>query len=781
MTKQIAALLSALDEPGTFAAQRRSSAGDLEIRVAGAGTLRLPVTPSAARKLIGRAAPARYGLRTKTIHDEQVRKTWEIAKERVRLPGGDEWAALLRKQLDLLAIDLGLPGRTLRAELHNMLVYEPGQFFITHQDSEKSDTMIATLVVILPSSYEGGELVVHHHREKRSFEGHRSKLTFVAFYADCRHEVRPVIDGYRVALTFNLLLDDSPEVPTDPAEATLAALERAIARHFETPTPGFREPGPPPDRLIYLLDHEYTERNLSWKRLKNQDQTRATALLEVARRLDCEIYLCQADVHEVWDCEWGKEYPRRGWRPSGTPTPTALCDSDVGLRGSIAPSGQRTEAESAVKSAELFWTRPSADLEPFKSEYEPYMGNWGNTLDRWYHRAAIVLWPRARTFRINAKASAPWAVREIARVLSAGDLESARRMAAQLEPFWARTASADSSARLPARTLKLAIRLSAPKLAAFLLEPFGLTPWAGEHAQHFSALLERYGLEWTSELFERWNRSARGWNGEITQQRRNWIAELPAFCGPLILVGGPPALQLSARIVAAQWAWFQAELGAALGRPTVAERRRALAELDRAVLGLLESCLIIEDPGLQEEMLGVLLSRRDGAGACSLVQLVRSAGELYPPEALAPLGMDRIRAHARSVLEACLATPARAKDDWSIAAPSTCGCGLCAELASFLTAPEVVQLEWPLAKDKRAHVHGRIDAHDLPVAHETRRIGSPHIFVLTKTKALFEREAAERKAWADALDWLDASAPVEPRQSPLSRWADQAPPSRSPS
>ena len=41
-----------------------------------------------------------------------------------------------------------------------MLVYGKGQFFLPHQDSEKDDSMVGTLVVSLPSHHTGGELVV---------------------------------------------------------------------------------------------------------------------------------------------------------------------------------------------------------------------------------------------------------------------------------------------------------------------------------------------------------------------------------------------------------------------------------------------------------------------------------------------------------------------------------------------------------------------------------------------------------------------------------------------
>src|SRR5436309_1554918 len=76
----------------------------------------------------------------------------------VRLTGLD-WDAILAEVRD----ELGLPARArLRAEPHALLVYGKGQFFRPHQDSEKDDTMIGTLVVSLPSSHTGGELVIEH-------------------------------------------------------------------------------------------------------------------------------------------------------------------------------------------------------------------------------------------------------------------------------------------------------------------------------------------------------------------------------------------------------------------------------------------------------------------------------------------------------------------------------------------------------------------------------------------------------------------------------------------
>lgn len=152
----------------------------------------------------GHETPPRYGLRDKTVLDERVRAGWEIGARQLKIDAR-RWQRTLRSQFAQIGRDLGLSeGCTLRAELYNLLVYGPGQFFAPHQDSEKADGMVGTLVVMLPSEFKGGAFVIEHHGETVSYRGSRDRLSFVAFYADCHHKVRAVTDGYRIVLTDNL-------------------------------------------------------------------------------------------------------------------------------------------------------------------------------------------------------------------------------------------------------------------------------------------------------------------------------------------------------------------------------------------------------------------------------------------------------------------------------------------------------------------------------------------------------------------------------------------------
>ena len=59
--------------------------------------------------------------------------------------------------------------------------------------------------------------------------------------------------------------------------------------------------------------------------------------------------------------------------------------------------------EASPASGEVCLTRASRELKCFKSEHEGWMGNYGNTVDRWYHRAAVVMWPAERNFILRAK------------------------------------------------------------------------------------------------------------------------------------------------------------------------------------------------------------------------------------------------------------------------------------------------------------------------------------------------------------------------------------------
>jgi hypothetical protein len=294
--------------------------------------------------------------------------------------------------------------------------------------------MVATLVVVLPSEYSGGVLTVEHRGETKAFRRLSSQakdLSLIAFYADCHHAVSPIKSGVRVALTYHLsLVDRSNDARPQISADVVDRLTAEVRAHFATPVAKRydRSEPAPPERLVYLLDHEYTQRSLSWTHLKNSDSIRVAALRTAAERLDCECFLALAEVHESWMCE--DDYPRgRYGRRSGRFEDDEeeenadeseeyelieLLENTIELNHWLDVAGKHVEGiPGTVSEEELHFTKPSSDLDPFKSEHEGYQGNYGNTVDRWYHRAAFVMWPRANTFALRAQASPQWAVDEL--------------------------------------------------------------------------------------------------------------------------------------------------------------------------------------------------------------------------------------------------------------------------------------------------------------------------------------------------------------------------------
>jgi hypothetical protein len=132
------------------------------------------------------------------------------------------------------------------------------------------------------------------------------------------------------------------------------------------------------------------------------------------------------------------------------------------------------------------------------------------------------------------------------------------------------------------------------------------------------------------------------------------------------------------------------------------------------------------------------------------------AGTGQPGNAEAVFGA--LAADCAAWLRSRLARPQRAADDWSVElAAGGCACELCTTLREFLAARDRRTLEWPLAKDRRQHVHSRIDAAELPVSHLTRRQGRPYTLVLDKTGELFTAATKARSRDQADLDWLDTT------------------------
>lgn len=759
---ELAQRLGRSARPGTFASKRVVPAEHLRIEVGGVGRVRFPVSERQAEALCAVGTPALHGRGEQTLLDREVRDTWEVPLERVVIDQA-RWAPALRSVLDAVGNDLGLPpGTRVEAELHSLLVYAPGQFFLPHQDSERHDEMFGSLVVTLPSSFTGGTLVVDHDGAQVSSRGSRTKLSLVAFYSDCRHEVKPVRSGHRIVLTYDLARRGGTGWDPDPAEVgVLAAL---LEEHFSTPRAerwsGDRRAGGRSDRLAYLLDHDYTERALSWDRLKGEDAPRAGLLRAAAARADCEAVLALAEVHETWSAFEPSRRGRRGrwyedrWDDDVDPEDyelEELIDSDVSLRCRMDPPGAGDGLVGlSAADDEVCATTGSDDLEAYSSTYEGYMGNWGNTLDRWYHRGAVVVWPRDQTFRLRAGADPGWALGVLAGALRSGDVPAAVASARSLEAIWRSAVRPPLPSRVVTTALRVAGGIGDEELAAMLLGPLEMEGLGAAHAAALADLVGRYGEEWFARLVGTWSAAHRriGPGGE---RWAPWAVSFPRL-GAALAARGALGVTAGSVLAAALWATVAARCDEALGMRAPSRRDRALGELAGPLVGLLEAVAVLEVGSVRDEAVAYCKGKGDDLLACLLPAL--RTGDRIDPARRARAGIEELADHCSSLLAARLARPRRAPDDWSIVVGGDCGCELCATLSDFLSDPGRRNLSWPLAKDRRQHVHSAIELAELPVTHQTLRQGRPFTLVLTKTDAVFDSEAARRARDEAEAAWL---------------------------
>jgi hypothetical protein len=126
--ERLARLLGGDEVPKSFSAQVLAPPDTLCLEVDGVGPIRLPVQPAQARKLCEAAERAKFGHQEETILDPAVRDTWEAPRQLVHLE--DSLGGALTELADELAVPKGC---RLELELHALLVYMPGQFFLPHQ------------------------------------------------------------------------------------------------------------------------------------------------------------------------------------------------------------------------------------------------------------------------------------------------------------------------------------------------------------------------------------------------------------------------------------------------------------------------------------------------------------------------------------------------------------------------------------------------------------------------------------------------------------------------
>lgn len=350
------------------------------LEIEGIGEISYPINASQAKDLIQVARKAPFGKGSQTILDNEVRSAWEIDAEELHF-NNPSWNDFLNKAIKNIKADLGLEGYTIAAHLYKLLIYEKGDFFLPHKDSEKEKGMFGTLIIGLPAHYTGGELVI-------CFEGKEEiadfantdpshSLNYAAFYADCDHEVRPLTSGHRICLVYNLIQEKAGQkIELQSVQTHANKLANLFVQNSKLDLP-----------YIILLGHQYTPENFSEQALKLNDRAKAETLLLAAKQAGYYAKFClvtsflggspEYDGYyhdDDDDLEMGEVYDE--WLAIGHWLEDRL------------PAFNQVQ----VNEADLIASFQLNEGEPLIKESSGYMGNYGPDIMHWYHYGAIVVW-----------------------------------------------------------------------------------------------------------------------------------------------------------------------------------------------------------------------------------------------------------------------------------------------------------------------------------------------------------------------------------------------------
>jgi predicted 2-oxoglutarate/Fe(II)-dependent dioxygenase YbiX len=705
----------------------------------GVGRIAFPILPVQAERLVAIAEAAPYGRGEETVVDCEVRRTWQVDSAKVRI-GGRHWDETLAGLVADIALALGV-SEPVAAEFYKLLVYDTGNFFVDHRDTEKAPGMFATMVLVLPSTHSGGELVIKHLGREVVLDPRPeepSEIGFAAFYADCVHEVRPVKTGRRLTLVYNLRFVGKRH----PLKAPDYRAEHGrVAELLQSWASAEDEP----DKLILPLEHAYTPAELSFSALKGADAGVASVLVKAAAEADCDLHLALVSIEESGSAEYTGYYGRRH-RSRDEEEDEEFEVAEVFERALILSDWRRPDGGEAgfddFPFAEDELCPPDAfeDLMPDEQHFHEATGNEGASFERTYSRAGLVLWPTARRLAVLNQAglrttlpyledlTARWETSNLS--IHSPLWREADELSGHMLRSWSRSSWREDDDTEAGRMLDLQIRLGNVKCVdAFLAE---LSAEGHYAAADNGAIVRAAALLPVSRATELLVRIV----------RRNTPAHLSA-CGDLLLrcVVAPTGVtgdleQIGATLI-------DALPGDPSKREQVSTWTRPTPVKPGFVVDLLTATSRI-DAGLAMRVIEHMLAwpktyKPDDvlvSAGRSFVKLVESA--TWP-------AVRRLRETSLDHLRRRIALPLEAPRDWTRTNSLKCTCGDCRGLGAFLVAPDQQQWRLKAVQDRRTHVEQNVRSATCDLDLTTERRGSPHTLVATKNQASYERRAKQRR------------------------------------
>jgi predicted 2-oxoglutarate/Fe(II)-dependent dioxygenase YbiX len=785
--QELETLLSDLPQPGNFYAYGAKEIPMPKVEVDRVGIVSFPISVDQIKKIIEQATQAPYGRGAETILDTSVRKTWQLPPEQVHI-SGKSWSSHFKAIIADVKKQLGCHEVSVEAELYKLLVYDTGSFFLPHRDSEKSAGMFGTLVVVLPSPHKGGELIIRHAGKEQILDlsnTESSELTFGAFYADCEHEVRPVTQGYRVCLVYNLIQKQAKDTSSD---LTAPNYDQIISEVADIFTKSFTQDNSPA-KIAWLLEHQYSQAELSFSTLKNADAAIGKVLSEAALKANCAIYLGIVHIEESGSAEPDYDhYSRRSrWRydeddchPSDNFEVVEVCDSEQYIDGWMNLKNQQVNFGALpLVGGELLPEGALEDEDPDEQRLLEATGNAGVSFERAYHRAAFVIWKTDHYIKVLLQSGVAAALvyfkERVENELNASITREWRHemtlLAQSIIDAWESSPSRryyrkGSNEPNSSEMILLLCRLKEGLLIEHFIEKIVIDNYDGTENAALVTAIQLLDNAKMSALFNLLVSKNMQFHPHHCVHLLSTLLKLSSEKNDL--------LKDTIHSMASEVVNGLVVMGKNVPSDDFRSRRSAIEAKEKAldvVTGLWNVLIHVDADHLLELMVSHIMEAKDVFDPCTTLPYAISTIHKNHKINTDPQFLRLWEYSATFLLEKSEHLPEPPKD-WRQDVNLNCKCLDCIELKKFALDPQARVYRFRVPQDRRSHLINIMRDRRLDMTHETDEKGRPYTLVCTKTRATYNMLCSEHLNDIKGMQILTAvldpiSIKKEPRFSDL--------------
>ena len=597
--------------------------------------------------------------------------------------------------------------------------------------------MFGTMVVQLPSDYDGGVLRVCHHGEEMRFDfsglNGMTEFHYTAFYADCLHELCEVTRGYRMCLVYNLVYsgDGARPVPIDNHQVVNEVV--AGIQDWEQDDNGL-------PLLAYMLNHKYCEASLSFKLLKNADRAIAEVLVEANKQKSFCLYLGTVTLHQT--CT-GDGYSRYDIEIDDV-------ENNFEADSLVSPSGETLYSinldENAIVPSDMF-----DEADPDDEEFE-VTRNWGASLDRTYHNTALFVWPKNHHAIVMGVDASIGELESACKKLATFGCEPDANQQQECEVMAMEIVAASKNSHgCPSSDAAVTLLACLQQLKAVTLTSEFLQAVAVHHSRYLwcrsflEALIKSciaFGWEQLEEALAFLFRSL------AAEQSCSFLSMLADCCV------SSQQLKVCQKLVDIVCHALTSEqditTSSAHGSRSCSTRSQSRSK--EFVCNLFKAFSVLQ---CEDQLKIVLRSFFKQPKRYPLsTTLVPAAIELHQcmdEGSHAPL--YSLLSHCVTILKRSTRKGVGTPPTWSKKSDLKCSCELCTVLAAFLEDPERRVARYSMKQSKRTHLEQQLRCcSELEVTYATEYAGNPHTLVVTKDQRLHEAKVRKYQARLALLD-----------------------------